>query len=90
MNLLSVICYGNRFVWLMVDIGSETYLMESQHLIVASSNHEITWYKVTNVDKETIQVSSVWSLTAAHMSSVSMKGDDCYGNRVIYHRIFHR
>ena len=44
--------------------------MESQHLIVTDSNHDITWYKVT--DKKAIQVSS---LTGAHMSSVSMRGD---------------
>ena len=59
-----------RFVWLTADTCSEAYAIESQHLIVASSNHDITWYKVT--DKVTIQVSS---LTGAHMSSVSMRGD---------------
>ena len=69
-------CYGNRFGWLTADTGSEAYLMESQHLIVANSNHDIMWYKVTNVDKETIQVSLVCSLAAAYMSSVSMKGED--------------
>ena len=57
------------------DTGSEAYVMESQHLIVTGSNHDITWYKVTNVDKETIQVSSVCTLTGTHMSSVGMKGD---------------
>ena len=48
--------------------------MESQHMIVASSNHDITWYKVTTENKETVQVSSVCSMTAAHMSSVSIQG----------------
>ena len=67
-------CYGNRFAWWTVDTGSGGHLMESQHIIVASSNHDITWYKVTTVSKETVQVSSVCSMTAAHLSSVSMKG----------------
>jgi len=75
MSSLTPSCYDNRFVWLTANIGSETYLMESQHLIVASSNHDISWYKVTNVDKETMQVSSVCSLTSAHVSSISMKGN---------------
>ena len=57
-----------------MDTGSEARLMESQHMIVASSNHDITWYKVTTANKETTQVSSVCSLAAAHMSSVSIKG----------------
>ena len=54
----------------MTDTSKEAFVTVSQHLIVAGSNHDITWYRVT--DKETIQVSS---LTGAHMSHVNMKGD---------------
>lgn len=71
---ITTISYGNRYVWLTADTGN-TYLVECQHLIVASSNHDIKWYKVTTVGKEAIRVSLVCSLKAAHVSSVSMKGD---------------
>ena len=60
-------------MWLTASTGSDAYVMESQHLIVTDSSHNITWYKVTN--KETIQVLPINSLTASHVSSVSMKGD---------------
>lgn len=77
-------CYGNSFVWLTADVGSGAHSMESQHLIVTGSNHDITWYKVTGTDEQAVQVTSVCSLTAAHVSSVSIKGDYCHGSNTTF------
>ena len=70
----------NRFVWLTADIGSGAMLTESQHLLVVSSDHDITWYRVATVDRESIQVSSVCSLTAAHVSSEILRGTSMLWN----------
>ena len=48
--------------------------MECQHLITISDNCDVIWYKLTK-DKEIVQVSLTCSLTRAHMSSISVKGD---------------